>query len=247
MHRWYPEERDEALDDVYGELPPAGRRRWVAINMVASVDGGVTVDGVSQALGGEGDLAGFRGLRAAVDVVLVGAGTARAEQYGPAKVRPAARQARRDRGQEPRPTIAVVSRSLDLQGAERLFDGDTGVIVVTPTDSDPTRRDALRSRGATVLVAGEGDVDLADALAQMDARGLARVLVEGGPRLNRDMLAAGLVDELFLTVSPMLVGGRAAAIVGGSLDRPVDLRLREGRVHDGEVLLRYEVGGPRPA
>lgn len=241
MHRWYPQERDEALDGVYAELPPPGRRRWVVVNMVASVDGGVTVDGASEALGGEGDLAGFRGLRAAVDVVLVGAGTARTEEYGPAKVRPAARRARRDRGQAPRPVVAVVSRSLDLQGAERLFEPDAGPIVVTPTDSDPQRRDALRARGATVLVAGEGDVDLGDALAQLEARGLSRVLVEGGPRLNRDMLSAGLVDELFLTVSPMLVGGRGESIVGGSLDRPISLELREGRVHDGELLLRYRV------
>ncbi len=214
--------------------------------MVAGVDGGVTIDGVSRAIGGEGDLAGFRGLRAAADVVLVGAGTARAEGYGPAKVRPEARRARQERGQAPRPVIAVVTRSLDLQGADRLFEADSGVIVVAPADSDPDRRAALVARGATVLAAGIGDVDLGDALAQLSDRGLHRVLVEGGPRLNRDMLAAGLVDELFITVSPMLVGGDGQGIVVGALDHPIALELREGRVHDGEVLLRYGVLGLPP-
>lgn len=241
MHRWYPHDRPESLDDVYADLPPTDRDRWVAVNMVAGVDGGVTIDGVSQALGGEGDLAGFRALRVAADVVVVGAGTARAEGYGPAKVRTQARQTRRERGQAPRPTVAVVTRSLDLEGADRLFEGDPGVIVVAPVDSDPDRRAALAARGATVLVAGEGDVDLKDALDQLAARGLGRVLVEGGPSLNRDMLAAGLVDELFLTVAPVLVGTGGEAIVAGTLEHPVPLRLREGRVHQGEVLLRYEV------
>lgn len=247
MHRWYPQDRDEALDEVYDDLPPGDRGRWVAVNMVAGVDGGVTIDGVSQALGGEGDLAGFRALRAAVDVVLVGAGTARTEGYGPAKVRADARRARRDRGQAARPVVAVVTRSLDLRGADRLFEGDAGVIVVAPVDSDPDRRAALVARGATVVVAGVGDVDLEEALAQLAARGLERVLVEGGPTLNRDMLAAGLVDELFVTVAPVLVGAGEDGIVTASLDHPIALRLREGRVHDGELLLRYDVLGPRPA
>lgn len=243
MRQWHPTARDEPLDGVYPDLPPRDGRRWVAVNMVTSVDGQVAIDGVSEGLGGPGDLGGFRALRSAVDVVMVGAGTARAERYGPAKVRAEARRARVDRGQAPRPTIAVVSASLHLDAvADRVLEGAQGLVVVTSDAADADRRDALAARGATVVRAGRREVDLADALSQLAASGMPRVLVEGGPRLNRDMLAAGLVDELFVTVAPVLVGAEGpAGLVGGPLDAPVALELREGRLHDGELLLRYRV------
>lgn len=241
MQQWYPQHRDHALGEVYADLPPAGRDRWVGVNMVASVDGAVTVGGVSGPLGGEGDRAGFRALRAAADVILVGAGTARAEQYGPPRPSAEARAARRGRGQTPVPAVAVVSRSLDLSGAERLLDADLDVVVATTTDAPDEHVAALRERGVDVLVAGAGDVDLSEVLDRLADRGLGRVLCEGGPRLNRDLLAAGLVDELFVTLAPLLAGGDDAGIVRGALGAPVGLDLREGRVHEGELLLRYAV------
>lgn len=244
MRQWYPRGRDEVFEDVYPDLPPEGRQRWVAVNMVTSVDGAVAVGGVSGPLGGDGDLAGFRVLRAAVDVVMAGAGTARAEQYGPPKVSPSARTQRRVRGQSEQPAVAVVSRSLDLTGADRLLEGNTTVFVLTVADAPPARREALRARGVTVLEAGRDTVDLADALDQLAALGMGRVLCEGGPSLNRALLAAGLVDELFVTVAPTVVGGDGPGIVSGALPGTIALSLREGRLHDGEVLLRYRVEGP---
>lgn len=244
MRRWHPDTGDEGLDEVYADLPPAGRDRWVAVNMVASVDGAIAVDGVSGALGDEGDLAGFRALRAAVDVVLVGAGTARAEGYGPPKVREHARAARRDRGQSDRPAVAVVTTSLDLTGAEGLLDGTVPLYVLTTADAPADRRAALEADGATVLETGRTDVDLAAGLDALAGHGLGRVLCEGGPGLNHAMLAAGLVDDLFVTVAPTLVGTDGPGIVAGALPAPVGLELREGRVHGGELLLRYGVGGP---
>jgi riboflavin-specific deaminase-like protein len=246
MQQWYPTHQPESAGEVYAHLPPPGRDRWVAVNMVMSVDGAVTVDGVSGPLGGEGDLAGFRALRAAVDVVLVGAGTARAEGYGPAKVSAARRRARRERGQAERPAIAVVTASLDLQGAERLLTPEHDLLVVTSAAAPADRRADLERRGARVVVAGQDDVDLADALAQLAADGYGRVLAEGGPRLNRALLAAGVVDDLFVTVAPTLVGGDGPGLVAGALDERLDLALCEGRFHDGELLLRYRVLGPRP-
>lgn len=245
MRQWHPTGGEESLEAVYPDLPPADRSRWVAVNMITSVDGEVTIDGVSDGLGGAGDLAGFRALRAAVDVVLVGAGTARAETYGPAKVRAEARAARVERGQAPRPAIAVVSTSLDVDGVvERVTEGEGELLVVTSAASDPDRRAALAAGGVTVVTAGDRDVDLADALSQLDALGMPRVLVEGGPRLNRDLLAAGLVDELFVTIAPLLVGGGGTGVVAAPLDLPVALELAEGRIHEGELLLRYRVLGP---
>lgn len=245
MHRWHPDQADEALDALYPDLPPAGGDPWVAVSMVSGVDGAVVVGGVSGPLGAEGDLAGFRALRAAVDVILVGAGTVRAEQYGPPKVRASARASRRARGQAERPAVAVVSASLDLRGGEALLDGGGTVLVITTASAPSDRREALRARGVVVLEAGVQVVDLGDALAQLAARGLGRVLCEGGPSLNRDLLAAGLVDELFVTLAPVLVGGPGAGLVAGALPVPVGLALREGRLHEGELLLRYEVEGPR--
>lgn len=247
MRQWEPDRGEQALDDVYADLPPAGRDRWVAVNMVASVDGAVTVDGVSGALGGDGDLAGFRALRASVDVVLVGAGTARAERYGPPKVRPEARGRRLARGQSERPAVALVSRSLDLSGAERLLEGDVRLLVLTPADGPADRRAALEEAGAEVVAVGAGRVDLAAGLDALAARGLGRVLCEGGPGLNHDLLAAGVVDDLFLTLAPQLVGTDGVGIVAGRLPDRLVLELREGRVHEGELLLRYGVGGPAGA
>lgn len=241
MQQWYPGRGEHDLADVYADLPPAGRDRWVAINMVTSLDGAVAVGGVSGPLGADGDRAGFRALRAAADVVLVGAGTARAEQYGPPRPSAQARAGRRARGQAPVATVAVVSRSLDLTGADRLLDADSGVVVVTTDEASADRGDVLRRRGVRVLPAGSGEVDLAAALDALAGDGLGRVLCEGGPRLNHDLLLAGLVDEVFVTVAPLLVGGHGPGIVHGNLPAPLGLELAEARHHEGELLLRYRV------
>lgn len=241
MQQWYPGRGEEDLADVYDDLPPVGRDRWVAVNMVTSVDGAVTVGGVSGPLGAEGDRAGFRALRAAADVVLVGAGTARAEQYGPPRPSAQARAVRRGRGQAPVATVAVVSRSLDLAGAERLLDADSDVVVVTTTGAPDGRVAELRDHGVRVLQAGTDEVDLAAALDELAGDGLGRVLCEGGPRLNRDLLAAGLVDEVFVTLAPMLAGGDGPGIVHGDLPSPQALELAAVRHHAGELLLRYRV------
>lgn len=241
MQQWYPGRLDEPLEAVYDDLPPPGLDRWVAVNMVSSVDGAVTIGGVSGPLGAEGDRAGFRALRAAADVILVGAGTARAEQYGPPRPTAEVRATRRDRGQSPLPAVAVVSRSLDLTGADRLLDADAEVVVVTTSDAPADRVQALQARGVRVVGAGQGDVDLAEALDRLASDGLGRVLCEGGPRLNRALLAAGLVDEVFVTVAPVLAGGEGPGIVHGDLPAPARLELVEGRHHGGELLLRYAV------
>lgn len=246
MRQWCPEPQEEPLDAVYEGLADQVEGTWVALGMVASADGAVSVDGRSAALGGEGDLAAFRALRAAADVVLVGADTARREGYGPVKVRAARQQQRRDRGQAPVPPVAVVTRSLDLAGAPRLLEdpADTDLHVVTCRGADTGRRHDLEQRGVTVVEAGEGTVDVGQAVDALAERGLRRILVEGGPTLNGQLLAAGRVDEVFLTVGAQVVGTDGPGIAGPPLPRPVPLRLREGRVHGDELLLRYAVDPP---
>jgi riboflavin-specific deaminase-like protein len=263
MRQWFPppspdaEADDEAAADrqpsaahnapqptVYADLDPPGR--WVALGMIASVDGAVEVGGVSGPLGGEGDRLGFRSLRAVADVVLVGAGTVRAENYGPTRIHEDLVAHRRARAQADRAALAVVTGSLDLDDAPRLFeDGDFRPIVVTTASAPADRRAQLEAQGADILEAGDDTVDLQAALDLLADRGLRRVLVEGGPGLNHALLSRGLVDEVFITLGPWLVGGTGSGLVDGALDDPLPLTLLEGRVHGDEVLLRYAVGSPR--
>jgi riboflavin biosynthesis pyrimidine reductase len=243
MRRLWPEagEVDDVAALVAAEARPAPPDRpWVLVNMVASLDGAITVDGRSGGLGRPADKAMFSALRAVADLVLVGAGTARAEGYGPARPSEATQAARLRRGQAAVPRIAVVTGSLDLDLASPLFsDATARTIVVTHQQADPARR-AAAAQVADVVVAGSGAVDLAAALRSLRDLGASVVACEGGPRLNGDLVAADLVDEWDLTVSPLLVGGdsgRAAAGAGHPDGRELVLdRVLEG---DGLLLTRW--------
>lgn len=234
---------EEPLEDVYADLqlPEVPGRPFVYVNMVATADGAAHLGGRTQGMGGPADRVAFRRLREHCDVVLVGAGTVRAEGYGPPRLDPAARERRARRGLAPTPRIAVVSRRLDLHPGAKLFsDRAARPLVIAPEDADPVRRSALQAV-AEVLSCGRGSVDLPAALHQLYARGIRRVLCEGGPTLNASLLACGMVDELFLTVAPLLVGGAAGRIVAGELPFPARLELRELRECGGELLARYAV------
>jgi riboflavin biosynthesis pyrimidine reductase len=152
--------------------------------------------------------------------------------------------ARSGRGQRPDLVLAVVSRSGPLPDA--LLDAPLAPLVVTTADRPDL--DALRRRlGADrVVVAGTGEVDLAAAVRSLAARGLPRVLTEGGPRLLGDLLAAGLVDDLCLTVSPTLVGAPARRMVGGDswLTPPVTARCAHLLHSDGVLLGRWLLARP---
>jgi riboflavin biosynthesis pyrimidine reductase len=203
--------------------------RHVRANFVSSLDGAVTVSGKSAGLSSEADRALFHLLRRLTDVVLVGAGTARTENYGGAK--PIDGHA---------PPIAVVSKSLDFDTSSRLFT-DTAVrpIVITCAASP----DAVRSRlaeVAEVIVAGDDEVDLRTALDVLADRGLGRVLCEGGPHLLGSLAAAGALDELCLTLSPLIAGGTAGRIVAGYLPEVVEpMHLLHVLEDDGHLFLRY--------
>jgi riboflavin biosynthesis pyrimidine reductase len=208
--------------------------------MVASVDGATAVDGVSGPLSGPPDRVVYRLLRSLADVVLVAAGTARTENYGPARVYDEYVHARRQRGQADAPRIAVVTRRLDLDWNTPLFRDVTELtIVIAPTDAAPDRLAEAR-QAAELITAGTGDVDLHAAVVALGERGLSRVLAEGGPSLNGALAAAGLVDEVCLTISPRLAGGDAKRILAGPpLPSGIDLELRSLLEDDGFLLARY--------
>ena len=243
MRQLLPEPRDEVdPDEVYAAdaRPAPPGRPWVLTNMIASVDGAASVEGTSGALGGPADRATFHALRGVPDVILAGAGTVRAEGYGPPRT-DAGQQARRvARGQEPYPRIAVLSGRLDLDLASALFtDTPTRPIILTSRRPSPEQL-AAASDVAELIVTGDEHVDLPEAIAALGRGGANVVLCEGGPVLDGQLLAAGLIDEVCLTVAPLLGGGEAHRIMHGPvLDQPEGLRLDRVLEHDGMLLLRY--------
>jgi riboflavin biosynthesis pyrimidine reductase len=211
--------------DVYRDLPPAGSRPAVRLNMIASLDGATAVAGRAGGLGGRADRELFLQLRTLADVVLVAAGTVRAEGYGP--------------GPATVP-IAVVSRTCRLDWASPFFTRATARPIVLTVAGAPAPLRERAAEVADVVVAGEQDVDLTAALDALGARGLRNVLAEGGPTLNGQLADAGLLDELCLTLSPLLVGGDAKRVLAGpTLPDPRELRLRSACEQDGFLFLRY--------
>ena len=229
------------LDEIYAY---PSRQTWVRANMVASADGAATAAGRSGGLSGEADKRVFGVLRALADVVLVGAGTARTEGYGPVDVRPSYAARRASARQLPAAAMAVVTArlDLDLDGPLLGANGAAPTYVVTTSDAPADRLAEVR-RWAEVLVAGRDRVDLGAAVDALVERGLRRVLCEGGPRLLAQLVAAHRLDELCLTVSPLLLAGDAPRILTGPLlDPPVRLRLASLLEEDGYLFTRYAVG-----
>lgn len=232
-------EIDEALDEAYAWPPGA---RCVRANMVASVDGAAVLDDVSGTLSGPADRRLFADLRGLAEVILVGAGTVRRENYGGVRPSTARQERRRACGLAGAPPIAVVSRSLDLEPTARVFT-DTAVrpVVITCAAAPGDRRAAL-AEVAEVMVAGEVAVDLGLALDRLASGGYRRVLCEGGPRLLAAMIAGDHLDELCLTVSPLLVAGPAGRVLhGAALPQPARLRLLGALESEGALFLRYGV------
>jgi riboflavin-specific deaminase-like protein len=214
-------------------------RPWLRANMVASVDGAAALGGRSGGLSGTADRALFATLRALADVVLVGAGTVRAENYRPAVPSSDHLAERARRGVPPAPVIAVVSQRLDLDPLAPLFaKADPPTIVVTSAAAPPDRI-GLLGEVADLLVVGENQIDLGHTVDALVNRGLTRILCEGGPTLLRHVAAAERLDELCLTVSPHLLGGHALRILDGDLLLPPqDLELCQVLEDDGFLFLR---------
>lgn len=225
------------LDAAYGY---PDHRPWLRANMVASADGAATVGGRSGGLSGAADRQVFGLLRALADVVLVGAGTVRAENYRPAQASPDHVAQRARRGMPPAPIIAVVSQRLDLDPEAPLFaKAEPPTIVVTSASAPPDQIAALGDV-ADLLVVGEHEVDLGHTVDALVNRGLTRILCEGGPTLLRHVAAAERLDELCLTVSPQLLGGHAPRILDGDLLLPPQaLELGQVLEDDGYLFLRY--------
>ncbi|MGK2866020.1 MAG: pyrimidine reductase family protein [Mycobacterium sp.] len=222
---------------------------WVRANFISSLDGAATTDGRSGALGGDGDRAVFRLMRELADVVVVGAGTVRVENYSGAQLGVSQRQRRCARGQLEVPPIAIVTRSAVL---------DHDLPVFTQTEVPPlllTAHDAVadaRARFAGLAEvydcsgADPGGVDLGSALRILAGLGLNRVLAEGGPSLLGAFIEDGLLDELCLTIAPTVVGGGSTRIAAGHAELITRLRRRHVLTDtEGYLYTRYSREDPR--
>lgn len=239
---------DVDLTDVY-RYPHSMSRPWVRVNFVSSVDGAVHVDGVTAPLGSAPDKRVFDVLRTLADVILVGAGTARAERYGGVKLSTSAQDWRARQGLSLVPPIAVVSGSAALDPSGPLFT-DTSVppLVLTTATARAVYRARLCAAGADVVIAGEDRLDVKQMLEQFDSRGLRRILCEGGPQLFGTLVSSDAVDDLCLTIAPCLVGPGAGRIIAGlPLSDALPLALVTVLIEDDVLLMRYRVIHKRDA
>jgi riboflavin biosynthesis pyrimidine reductase len=217
----------------------------VRANMVTSADGAASLGGASAGLSSAADRHVFALLRTLADVILVGANTARVERYAPVRIRELWRHLRS--GRTPTPPIAVISGRLDLDPSAPLFakaPPHARTIVITAESADGDIRAQL-AKHAEVIVAGQATVDLPAALAALRERGHQHVLAEGGPGILAQLLAAGLIDELCLTIGPLLAGPGAPRIVTGSpAPDPAPMTLAHALEDNGFLLCRYKTLKP---
>jgi riboflavin biosynthesis pyrimidine reductase len=214
--------------------------RWLRANMVTSLDGAAQGrNGRSGTLSSPADKHVFAMLRALADLIVVGAGTARKERYGPDEPRPEYSAHRSALGQRLTPPIAVVSGRLDLDPDGPLFSGVGEPTIILTAEHSPPGRRALFAERAEVIVAGTDQVDLRQALDAIAELGHNRVLCEGGPLLLGQLVADGLLDDLCLTFAPMLRGGGADRALNGPTVPDVPMRLIHVLQEDGNLITRW--------
>ena len=228
------------LEELVGRYAVVDRATaHLRVNFIASLDGAATHEGLSGGLNNADDKQVFDTLRMLSDAVLVGAGTLRAEGYGPLRLDGPALAWRRAHGLPDHPTLAVVSSRLDLDpDSSMLTEAPVRPVVLTHAASPADRRERLAAV-ADVVLCGERAVDPRAMLAELARRGMPQVLCEGGPHLLGALIEADAVDELCLTLSPVLEGGGAGRISAGGAPATRAMRLAHVLTADDMLLLRY--------
>ncbi|MCY3850195.1 MAG: dihydrofolate reductase family protein [Acidimicrobiaceae bacterium] len=241
--------------DVYPHdpRPTPPDRPWVMVNMIASLDGATAVNGLSGDLGGPADRAVFRAVRASCDWIVVASGTAAAESYGPPKNTEAIVESRLRTGRSAVPRLAVVTASGAIDptipafahAAAHAADADADVrgadqrppLVITGERADPQRLAALDAEIVRLPAPGPQPGAV---LNELHKRGAEVVLCEGGPTWNGKMVQAGLVDEICLSISPVLAGGTSSRIVAGA-EHAIAVQMRLSRLlcEDDLLFARY--------
>ncbi len=221
-------------------------RPYVLANMVASLDGRVALDGGSTGLGGEGDRAMFFALRGVVDAVLVGTATVRAETFGRLVASQERRAAREALGLAGDPWLVLPTRSGDVPWEAPLFDAPEQPVAVVCRPGAVRVPEGVRARVEVVEV--DEPSPLAALAALQTSHGVRAALCEGGPTVLGALVAEGGLDELFLTLAPVLAGGATDAlriVAGLDVDAARRLRLEWVLRDGGDLLLRYTTTGAR--
>ena len=245
MQLIYPDRRGTSPEELaagmrLAELAPAGRP-YLGLNMVSSLDGKATIDWRTKGLSTELDRRLFHHLRTQADCVMVGAGTVRLERYGRMTKNDELREKRVAEGLAADPLAVIVSARLDLPAdLPILNEPEQRVVIATASDA------TLPGLGEQVEYVRGGD-DLPLVLAHLaNEHGVRSILCEGGPTLNSHLFAAGLVDELFLTLNPKIAGGAAALtiVAGRDLVDPAELELVSVAEGGGDLFTRWRVQKP---
>ncbi|MBK9739567.1 MAG: dihydrofolate reductase family protein [Actinobacteria bacterium] len=225
--------------DLAEAYPWPDANRWLRAMMLLSLDGAVArSDGRSGSLSSPTDRSLLAEVRRLSDVVLIGAGTLRTERYQPMTARPDAAGQRDRAGLAPAPVLAVVSASLDLPWDEPVFTESTiQPIVVTHHGADADLLSVARTFSDVIVLPGSS-IDAAAVIAALAARGLRRIVCEGGPRLLASLSAAGLVDEVDITFAPLLAGG-GQVMTGAPLAEPRGYDLVHVIADEGFLFTRY--------
>lgn len=253
LERIFPTPLAHPTDEQLLQWYSTGRDKdpWVSFNFVSSVDGAATVEGRSGALGNADDQHLFQLLRRTASVILVGAQTVRIEGYGGELLSPEAQQWRQSQGLAAHPPLAIVSGTLDLDPQLEVFTQAAVRPLIFTVESAPADKREALSQVADVVLAGSEKLDVDVLIQELAARGLTRIHSEGGPTLLGTFQSANRVDELCLSLSPLLVGGRAqriADVLNGTehlrhrsepANEPTNMELVQILKADSMLFLRY--------
>ena len=239
MRRLIPDPGPTDLESELATYRPADQDRegrpFVAVNMVSTLDGRASSQGNTKALGSDADTEHLLGLRTRFDAVMIGGGTMRAERYGRIISRPESRTRREQDGLSPDALAVIISGDLDLPFDSPLFtDGNGRVLIFTRKSEVPDTETEVD------LVTIDGLIDTADVLAHLHREeGIRAVLCEGGPTLFGQLVAGGMVDDFFLTITPVVTGGDAPRILETNLPDIARFRLATLSEADGDLFARY--------
>jgi riboflavin-specific deaminase-like protein len=245
LHRIHPDpaelDPDQAISGLrWGEQAPA-ERPYLALNMVTTADGKAAVEGRTRGISSEVDRQIFHNLRTQADAVMAGAGTIRIERYGPIVKTDELRAKREREGVFANPLAVIVSGRLHIPvDVPLLQDPESHVVILTQSEDELTGHRA----NVEYLRMEAGPFDLRPLMERLRSEyGVRSVLCEGGPTLNASLLPYGLVDELFLTISPAIAGGEDALtiVAGAPLPELLQLELAWALEEGSELYLRYRV------
>jgi riboflavin biosynthesis pyrimidine reductase len=247
LERLFPEPGVVEADLAYANLGltdlASADRPYVIANMVETADGRATLKGRTEQISSDTDRALFLTLRTQVDAVMAGPATIGLERYGPIVRRAELRERRTELGLGTVPLAVTASRSLELPVDAPLFqDPDSRIVVLTNSEREPP---AVPAQLTVERIVGE-ELDLVAGFAALRERhGVRSLLVEGGPTVLAAVVVSGLLDELFLTLSPALVGGggEIGLLEGAALDAPLGLQLVSVLKEEGYLFLRYALAG----